>query len=180
MDTPVDSVIDNPRKRGKDLRPRNAPTPKIDLSQAIQYRYKHLLPFSAIAKHFNCSPQAVQQALEPYEQLFGNPEEIKAYVDNRVPFLTIAENKLLIDIMDADKRQQASLNNTAYAFDKVFQARRLEEGQSTANLDIRTIQVQLNDSLTRLEQQEAELKQALSQDAGPQLTSDEHNSGSKS
>lgn len=129
MNTEVDKQIER-KKTGRPLQP------KINLSEAIQLRYKHLLSFSDIAKQFKCSPQAVQQALEPYEEMFSNPEAVKAYTDNRVPFLDAAERLLLVDVMSPSKRQKASLNNAAYAFSAIFNARRLESGQSTENIAI--------------------------------------------
>lgn len=138
--------VDKPVEIKKTGRPLE---PKIDLSQAIQLRFKHLLSFADIAKQYNCSPQAVQQALAPYEELFANPEVVKAYTDNRVPFLDAAERLLLIDVMSPSKRNRASLNNAAYAFNQIFTARRLESNQSTGNIEM-SLHSQIEAELAKL------------------------------
>ncbi|MDP2218555.1 MAG: hypothetical protein Q8J68_14855 [Methanolobus sp.] len=109
---------------------------KIDLSKAVELRFRHALPYHLIADQMDegCTAQAVQIALEPYEQLFKNPEEVKAYADNRVPFLTSAEKTLLFDMMKEGKRDKASLNNLAYAFRQLWEARQDLEGKRTPDV----------------------------------------------
>jgi hypothetical protein len=43
---------------------------------------------------------------------------------------------LLRDMVDSDKRKRASLNNVAYAFQNIHNARRLESNQSTSNVAV--------------------------------------------
>ena len=64
------------------------------------------------------------------------PEEVELYNQQRAELLSQAELVLLKQIFDADKLAKASINNIAYAFTQVFQARRLESNQSNINIAI--------------------------------------------
>jgi hypothetical protein len=72
--------------------------------------------------------------LQRFEGLTLAPEVLEAYEQNRPALLNAAELRLLRALVDEKKIDAASLNNAAYAFRQVFDARRLEHGQSTQNL----------------------------------------------
>lgn len=59
------------------------------------------------------------------------------YEGKRLQILNAAEMLILKEIFDRRKLQKASLNNLAYAFSQIHNARRLEEGKSTANISLR-------------------------------------------
>lgn len=115
-----------------DVEPRR----KIDLSQAIKLYFDNGLPEAEIARHFDCSPQALNQALKPYKQLMLGGNELQTFRDNRVRIKDSIEYNLLLDISDPQKREAASLNNVAYAYRQIHETRRLDEGLSTANVDL--------------------------------------------
>ena len=109
---------------------------KIDLSQALKFRYINKLSFAEIAKQFNTSKQAIQQRLSRFTSLLLDPDDLQAYKEHKDAILEATECKLIGKIVDEDTIKSASLNNAAYAFQQIFNARRLESGKSTANTAI--------------------------------------------
>ena len=107
---------------------------RVNLLDALQLRYINKLTYQQIADKYGVSKQAIEQRLSAFKEKFGDSEEISLYNSNREALLTIAEKELLTDILDPSKREKASLNNTAYAFERIFNALRLQQGKSTANL----------------------------------------------
>lgn len=74
--------------------------------------------------------------MSKFLKLLDKPEHVKAYTDNRTKVLEAVEGQLVGDLTDPERRKRASLNNVAYAFQQVHQARRLESNLSTENTDI--------------------------------------------
>ena len=109
---------------------------KIDLAEAIKLYFDRGLTEAQIAKLFECSNQAVNQALKPYKQLILAGPELQAFRDNRVRIKDSIEYNLLLDISSPQKREAASLNNCAYAYSQIHTTRRLDEGLSTSNVDL--------------------------------------------
>jgi predicted DNA-binding protein YlxM (UPF0122 family) len=107
---------------------------KVNLLEALQLRYINKLTYQQIADKFGVTKQAIEQRLSAFKDKFGESEEIQLYDTNRTGLLTLAEQGLLTRILDPSKLEKATINNLAYAFQQVFNARRLEEGKSTANL----------------------------------------------
>lgn len=78
----------------------------------------------------------------------------EAWKENRIQVLNNLEEELLFDIADKSKREKASLNNSAYAFQQVFNARRLEEEKSTvisSYIDICNQEKAINDEIKKLQ-----------------------------
>lgn len=107
---------------------------KIDVQEALKLRLINKLTYQQIADIYGCTRQAVQQRLNTLLGYFSGPEEIQSYKDTRPDILTAVESNLLQHILSPDKLEKATINNLAYAFQQVFNARRLEEGKTTANL----------------------------------------------
>jgi predicted DNA-binding protein YlxM (UPF0122 family) len=108
-------------------------TKRVNLSQAIDLRYKHNLSYRAIAEKLGVSHVAVKQSLDKVKKIIGDPEENNAYDKNRSHFLNGIERQLLAQLLNKDKTKKATLGNVAYAVDKVNNILRLERGQSTLN-----------------------------------------------
>ena len=89
-----------------------------------------------IAKYFKVSIQSICHHLKPFENMMVNGEGLAAYQENRALIKDNVEFILLSDLADSKKREAASLNNTAYAYRQVHETRRLDEGQSTMNVDL--------------------------------------------
>ena len=61
---------------------------------------------------------------------------IDAYELAKPHILSAAEELLIQDMVDPDRRAKASLNNTAYAFRQVHDANRLARGETTSNVGL--------------------------------------------
>ena len=107
---------------------------KINLVEALQLRFVNKLTYKQIGEKYGVSAQAVEQRISRFKEKFGDSEEIQQYTSNRDGILTVVEREILARIVDPSKLEKATINNLAYAFQQVFNARRLEEGKSTANL----------------------------------------------
>jgi len=107
---------------------------KINLVEALQLRFVNRLTYKQIADKYGVTPQAVEQRISRFKEKFGESEEIQQYTSNRDGILTVVEREILSRIVDPSKLEKATINNLAYAFQQIFNARRLEEGKSTANL----------------------------------------------
>lgn len=109
---------------------------KIDLAQAYKLRVVNRLSFGEIAKTLNVPKSSVHAALQRLHKLVPDPDAVKAYEEVRPTLLTAIEHRLMASLTDEEAVQKASLNNRAYAFQQIFNARRLETGQSTQNLSL--------------------------------------------
>jgi predicted DNA-binding protein (UPF0251 family) len=107
---------------------------KVNLLEALQLRYINKLTYQQIADKFGVTKQAIEQRLSAFKDKFGDSEEISLYTSNKEALLTIAERELLTDLLDPAKREKATLNNTAYAFERIFNALRLQQGKAGTNL----------------------------------------------
>jgi hypothetical protein len=91
--------------------------------------------YQEIADHFGCAKQSVHEALKPFTNIMKSHGELKTFRDNQVALLESLLGNLTADISDPDKRKKASLNNTAYAYDRIFNSLRLLKGESTENIE---------------------------------------------
>jgi predicted DNA-binding protein YlxM (UPF0122 family) len=107
---------------------------RINLVEALQLRFVNKLTYRQIADKYGVSPQAIEQRISRFKEKFGDSQEMQSYTSNRDGILTVVERELLSRIVDPSKLEKATVNNLAYAFQQIFNARRLEEGKSTANL----------------------------------------------
>ena len=119
-----------------------APTETWDRAEAIKLRLKGYT-YRDIAKLFGLKAHGtIISGLKPFKALFDaveNPELIEAFRRNKSKILTAAQMTLVMDLFDHDKREKASLNNTAYAFDKLNNAIRLEDGEATEIVDLNAL-----------------------------------------
>jgi predicted DNA-binding protein YlxM (UPF0122 family) len=100
---------------------------KIDTKRMLFMYFYEKRKQSEIARYFNCSRQSVNKALQPFRKLFENPEAIAVYRDNKAEVLDAIEMILALTLTDKRKLKKASLNNVAYTFDKVHNARRFSD-----------------------------------------------------
>ena len=124
----------------------------IDINKALELRVKKGMTYKDIGTYFDCTKQAVQQALKKFTALILEPGELAAYRGVKGEILESVEAHLLNDLVDTDKRQKASLNNTAYALNTVANMTRLENNLSTSNISYRDMSKSLEE-LTRERQQ---------------------------
>lgn len=107
---------------------------KIDVGKALTLRIKNKLTYQQIAIQFGVSKQAVQQRLSKLFELISDPDADQAYSDNRADVLNAVEREMISQMLDSEKLKKASVNNIAYAFQQITNARRLEQGLSTQNI----------------------------------------------
>jgi predicted DNA-binding protein YlxM (UPF0122 family) len=115
----IDSPIDKPSK--------------LHLGRCIKLYFERNVPESDIARLMNVSRQAVDQALRPYKQILYSKGELDLLRTRKEDLLESSFYRLLLDTGNEDKRDKASLNNTAFALGKVHEIYRLETNQSTQN-----------------------------------------------
>lgn len=112
-----------------------AVVPKVDKVKAYRLRVINRLSFEEIGQLMGVSRQAIAKALASLNHLIPDPEQTKAYQEVRPDILSSVEEQLVTSLMDRDKIAKANLNNVAYALTQVSSLRRLETGQSTANIN---------------------------------------------
>ena len=129
----------------------------VDINKALTLRLKHGLSYGDIAKQLNVTKGGVWRRLKPFEDLIKDPDSITAYDANRANLLNSAEMTMLKEIVNSDKLKSASVNNLAYAYNTLFQARRLTLGESTANYSHHLISEKISD----LDREEAAIRAEL-------------------
>lgn len=107
---------------------------QLDLVQAYKLRVVNRLSFAEIAKALGVPKSSVHAALQRLQKLVPDPDVVRAYEEVRPTLLTAVEQRLIASLTDEAAIEKASLNNRAYAFQQVFNARRLEQGKSTENM----------------------------------------------
>lgn len=125
VEAPPQTVITHPRAQ------------KIDVAKALKLRLQGNT-LEEIGKVFGCGKQAVYQALDkfiPFTQ-FADHGALTAYSENRAELFNSVEAHLTASLLDPEAMAKASLNNRAYAFKQIHEARRLESGQSTNNISV--------------------------------------------
>ena len=109
---------------------------KIDVAKALKLRLQGNT-LEEIGHVFGVTRSAVHDALQRFEPFcsFG-PGQLAAYSEHRAELFNSVEAHLTASLLDADALSKASLNNRAYAFKQIHEARRLESGQSTNNISV--------------------------------------------
>lgn len=116
---------------------------KVDVATALKMRLVKKMSYQEIADKFGCNKSTVHIALKRFEAIIREPAEIEAYRQSKADLLESAELQILEKLVDGETIQKASLNNAAYAFTALHNAGRLERGKSTANVDIRHTQEEI-------------------------------------
>ena len=114
--------IDKRTKNGK----------KLDLAEVIKLKDVNNLSYNQIGKQLGYSGPYIHKAYNKFKDLVQDTDTSNNFSDNRVRILSSIEMNMLQDMVNVDKREKASLNNVAYAFNQIHTARRLEEGKGTA------------------------------------------------
>ena len=130
--TPTD-IVQTPNRPGR--KPGTLMPTSWDRAKALELKLKGC-SYNQIAKTLGMSKTAIIHGLRSFTNVInalGDGNSIDSYEANRTKVLTVAELALATDLLDTERRQKASLNNTAYALGQVHSMRRLEEGKSTSN-----------------------------------------------
>lgn len=112
--------------------PTSGPLRKIDVAKALKLRLAGRA-LTEIAARYDCSTQAVSQALAPFKAFITltAPDSLQAYQAQRPAILSAVEMRILQSLVDGDKLEKASANNLGYCLTQVSNLRRLESGQAT-------------------------------------------------
>ena len=124
---------EKPNDSERSLEPRGK---RLDLAQIWKLRVVNRLSYGEIARSLGVAKSYVHAALHRLQKLIPDPEMVSAYQEVRPTLLTAVEYRLMASLTDGETIQKASLNNRAYAFQQVFNARRLEEGKATEHLSV--------------------------------------------
>ncbi len=124
----------------KHLKHKHWPLP--DSIKLFQLHFEQSLSFAEIGRLYGTTKQAVYDRLHRLMQHLPNKEQVEVYKANKPAILNAAEMKVLGYMLDDGKLEKANLNNTAYTFTQLTQARRLEEGKSTVNIGLKTTLVE--------------------------------------
>lgn len=131
---------------------------KVDVATALKMRLVKKMSYQEIADKFGCNKSTVHIALKRFEAIIREPNEIEAYRQSKADLLESAELQILEKLVDGETIQKASLNNAAYAFTALHNAGRLERGKSTANVDIRHTQEEIEVLDAEYKELQAQLK----------------------
>lgn len=108
---------------------------QVNILDAVRLRIQNKLTWAEVSARTGICKGTLQAQLAKLYDLL-DVDRRDAYELARPQILSGVEERLLIDMLDPGRRQNATLNNTAYAFTQVHQARRLEAGQTTSNVGI--------------------------------------------
>jgi hypothetical protein len=143
-----------PTVRNRSLAPSDKHN--VDFKKLIKLRYYNGLSLAEISAASGVPKSTLGVWFKPVDNLIKHPDELELYRNNRDTFLSSLEYELLSDLMDGTRRKKASLNNTGFVFDKIHQARRLEEGLSTGNLAV-NVEKSLTDAHAKAQNQRDKL-----------------------
>lgn len=125
----------------KKLPPPKSPEAEIEkiknrkgtpLTKMIQLRLKGLT-VKEIADKLGMKYNTVLVTMRNLFNLLDR-EKLIAFEKYRNEIYSAIEFELLDLMLDPKKKEEAKLHNIAYAFDRIYNARRLEQGKSTANI----------------------------------------------
>lgn len=92
------------------------------------------IPLADISKVVDAPVSTVHSRIQRFRNAFPELEEIHDYMTAKSQLFKAVELRLLKSLMDKTDDPKATINGLAYAFKQVFDAGRLESGQSTANV----------------------------------------------
>jgi hypothetical protein len=128
----------------------------VDVSKALTLRLQNKLSYRQIATQLNVSKSAIWKRLKPFEQALKDPGTNHAYDDNRAMLLNALEMGIFESMVDGASLKKASFNNQAYGLKIISEARRLEKGESTANISHHHMTTEISEIDKELRELEAE------------------------
>lgn len=112
--------------------PTNKPG-KIDLSKAIELRYKHRHSYRQIAEYFGVDHSAVIQRIQSFEAMLGDPDKLEAFRSHEAQVQDAIRSRFSAHLLTADL-EKCSPRDAAIVYGTIYDKNRLQTGQSTANL----------------------------------------------
>lgn len=108
----------------------------FDVLKAYRLRVLNHLSYQEIADQLGEPKSSAYKALAQLVALTHDHERMAQYEEIRPALLSAAEERLLASLVDEETIEKASLNNRAYAFQQLHNARRLEAGKSNLNIGL--------------------------------------------
>ena len=105
--------------------------PKIDRTKKILNLHAKGLNNTQIAKQVDCNRVTVTRTLKRFKETFKNLDDVEAYQQHKADLFSAAEMTILNSMVQDDKIEKATLNQSAYALQVLHNAGRLERGQAT-------------------------------------------------
>lgn len=134
-----------------DVAPNDMPTRKpkraFSYARAVAMLARNRT-YEEVAESFGLAKSTVFEKMAPFRSLIDK-DRVAMYEANRTAILSAVEMETVCLLTDSEKRAKASLNNVAYTFTQIHQARRLEAGQSTANLALHELVERVEHDRTR-------------------------------
>lgn len=90
-------------------------------------------PIELISKNVQATTQEVKKILTEYSHIFPQLEKLESLRKNKRDLVESSMFKVLESLTESSKINEASLKESAYAFDVLHKATRLESNQSTSN-----------------------------------------------
>ncbi len=110
---------------------------KFDHARALQLRIREKLTYAEIAERLNTTQAHVSNQLNRFLKYIEEPGDLYAYHENKPALLETVELKLLHYMWDLlMDPKKANLKDVSLALKTVSELRRLEQGQSTANVSV--------------------------------------------
>lgn len=139
----------------------------MDVQEAFLWYFQKGMKMSEIAKHQGVSVQLISKTLLPFTKMLRSQDALNrldVFRERKAEILDFAELTLIGDILDGEKRKNATQGNAAYAYDKIFHSNRLVQGKSTDNtvsldVDIVKLNEQNRDIQAEIDQIEQELRE---------------------
>jgi len=104
----------------------------VDYIKALDL-YLEGMSITDICKFIGITRKTFYDKFNPIIKLIKDKDIIRSFNDKRSLILDTLELTLLDNMGKKDKIDKASINNLAYAFDKIYNASRLEKNLSTSN-----------------------------------------------
>lgn len=140
---------DDPQEETTHLKPYN----RVDLNKAFR-DYQKGNSFAQIARDQGVTRQSVRDRLQPLIEMIKDPQQVQAYRENEADLLDGVTMKLARNIAVKADDPKASVNNLAYAYTQLNNAKRLLRGQSTSNINALTSIIELAHGKNRTSEKE--------------------------
>lgn len=124
-------VLDKPKRKSPNRKSQRLKPKQV--SKMIEMHVKGI-GCNQIAAAIGVAPSTVTRNLAKMKPLFQDLENVEDYRSVREQVLSATELTFLKSAVQADKLALSSTKDLMYSFDKVYNARRLEEGKSTQNV----------------------------------------------
>ena len=139
--TPKGNPIANKKTRYKLHRGENRQVSQQygrDVASVIKMRYVQGLKFEEITKLTGLSQGIINQMMEPFKVMMGDPDRIRAFKTHEETLIDGAKMLLLQGICeqmsDPVRRKKVDLSRLTYGFGILFDKNQLKRGEPTSNV----------------------------------------------